>query len=87
MRTFEGQTPEIHYPCTWTFRIIGADEGALRVAVLEIIGETEHTLVLANQSSHGRFRSLELELVVRDDAHRLGIYEALGRHKAVRLVL
>jgi len=87
MRSFEGKKPEIDYPCPWSYRLIGRDEVALRRAVLGIIGGAEHTLVLVNESSAGRYRSLELELVVRDEAHRLGLFEALGRHPDVRFVI
>ena len=46
----------------------------------------ENTLV-ALESSGGRYRSLQLEVTVRDEAHRLGLFAALSKHPDVRFVL
>jgi putative lipoic acid-binding regulatory protein len=87
VRSFEGQHPEIDYPCPWSYRIIGADEGALRRAVVDILGDAEYTLERANRSSGGAYCSLELELVVQDEAQRLRIFDEIARHPEVRFVL
>lgn len=86
MRSFEDQKPEITYPCAWSYRVIGADEQRLREVIVEVVGDVEHSLRLAHESSHGRYRSLALEVVVRDEAHRNSIFTALGRHPDVRFV-
>lgn len=83
----DGRKPDITYPCPWTYRLIGADEQRVRSAVLEVIGTETHTLVLARESSAGRYRTLELELVVRDESHRLELFERFARHPDVRFVL
>ena len=84
--TFGNRKPEIDYPCTWAYRIIGPDELRMRDAVRQIIGDLEHSLTLGLESAHGKYRSLQLELVVRDEAQRLGIFEALKTHPDVRFV-
>lgn len=83
----DDQHPEIDYPCRWTYRIIGSDEARMRAAVAEIVGATEHTLVEGLQSSGGKYRSLQLDLLVVDDAQRLAVFAALGKHPDVRFVL
>ncbi len=86
MRTFDNEKPEISYPCAWSYRVIGADEVRLRAVILEVIGEADHSLRLANESSQGRYRSMNLEVVVRDEEHRNSIFAALGKHPDVRFV-
>lgn len=86
MRSFENEKPEISYPCAWSYRVIGADETRMRAVILAVIGDAQHSLRLANESAHGRYRSLALEVVVQDEAHRNSIFSALGKHPDVRFV-
>jgi hypothetical protein len=87
MTSFDGQRPDIEYPCQWGYRIIGEREDAIRDAVATIVGETEHMLERSNTSRTGRYCSLRLVLTVRDEAQRNAIFQALNEHDAVRLVL
>lgn len=84
---FDDRKPEIAYPCPWTYRIIGLDEAHLRVAVVEVVGETPHTLRPGNTSNGGKYRSLNLELQVEDETHRLRIFQTLSTHPAIRFVI
>lgn len=79
--------PEIEYPCPWTYRIICTDEEALRAAVITIVGHLAHTLVHVQTSASGRYQTLQLDLVVRDEAQRLSIFETLARHPSVRFMV
>jgi putative lipoic acid-binding regulatory protein len=81
-----GRKPQIDYPCTWAYRIIGLDELRMRSAVREIVGESEHSLTFGLESARGKYRSLQLELVVADEAERLRIFAALRSHPDVRFV-
>lgn len=83
----EGRKPQIDYPCTWSYRVIGMDEARMRAAVLEIVGAAEHTLTLERESSAGKYRALQLDLLVRDEAHRLLTFERLAKHPEIRFVL
>jgi putative lipoic acid-binding regulatory protein len=84
---FDGRKPDITYPCRWSYRIIGWDELRLRAVVAELVGSDEHTLLLARESSSGKYRTLQLELTVRDEQHRTWVFERLARHPDVRFVL
>lgn len=84
---FEGRKPEIAYPGPWTYRVIGFDEARLRVAVVEVIGDVPHTLRPANASTGGKYVSLGLELEVRDEAHRLRLFQSLSTHPEIRFVI
>lgn len=84
---FEGRKPEIDYPCPWTYRVIGLDEARLRVAVVEIVGDAPHSLRSGNTSGGGKYVSMGLEIEVRDEAHRLRIFESLSTHPEIRFVI
>jgi putative lipoic acid-binding regulatory protein len=82
----DGRKPEIDYPCTWSYRIIGADELRMRMAVREIVGAVEHELTMGLESAGGKYRSIQLELVVESEERRLSLFAALTRHPDVRFV-
>ncbi|MCY3004115.1 MAG: DUF493 domain-containing protein [Planctomycetota bacterium] len=83
----DGRRPEIDYPCLWTYRIIGWDEPRIRAAVAELIGELEYKLVLARESSTGKYRTLQLEITVRDEEHRHSLFARIAKHPDVRFVI
>lgn len=85
--TFEGREPEIHYPTVWAYRLIGEDEGAMRAAVIDVIGELDHELGVRNSSAGGRYLSLALELVVSSHEQRRAIFQGLAEHPAIRVVI
>ena len=78
---------EIEYPCRWGYRIIGTSREAIRAAIDEVVGDAEHSLDLSNTSASGKYVAFRLEVLVRDEGHRLGIYEALGDFGCVKIVL
>ena len=86
MQFLEGR-PEIDYPCPWSFKVIGRDETQIRDAIAEIVGEYAHTVTLSNHSAQGNYCSLNLEMVVIDEPHRIGTYTALVEHRSIKLVL
>jgi putative lipoic acid-binding regulatory protein len=83
----DDRRPEIEYPCPWSYRIVCSDEAAVRAAVPGIVGGETHTLVMVRESRAARYRTLELELVVRDQAHRDTVFQALQRIAGVRMLL
>ena len=85
--SFEGQRPEILYPCIWTYQLIAIDEEKLRAAVLEVIGDAPHALRSGHVSRGGKYRSLALEIRVEDEPERLRIFERLSKHPAIRFVI
>jgi putative lipoic acid-binding regulatory protein len=84
---FEGKSPEIDYPCTWGFRVMGESEGDLRAAVAVVMGRLEHEVDFGNRTAQGSYCSLHVRLVVHDEQHRNDIFTALTAHPAVRFVL
>ena len=86
MQRLEGR-PEIDYPCPWMFKVIGREEEHMRQAVAEIVGDHAYSLTFSNQSAHGKYCSLNLNMVVVDEPHRLNTFGALMHHKSIQIVL
>lgn len=79
--------PQIDYPCHWSYRIIGTDKSALRRAAADAAGGRPHTLTESNTSSGGKYRSLNLEVLVENEAERLEVFKCLQHDEAVKIVL
>jgi putative lipoic acid-binding regulatory protein len=78
---------ELDYPCAWTYTLIGSDEAVLFEVARRAAGACAHRLERSRRSKSGRYVSITLELVVRDEAQRLSIFDALRGSTAVRYVL
>lgn len=79
--------PLIEYPCQWSYLIIGSDEKALRKAISECAGGTDHRVSYSKRSSSGTYVSLNLEIVIHNEETRLGIYHSLSGNPLVKIVL
>ncbi len=84
---FDHEELDISYPCKWGYRIICTDETAVRAAVAGIVGEVGHSLIKSHTSKTGKYCSLQLELTVRDEEHRLEILRELQEVAEVKYVL
>jgi putative lipoic acid-binding regulatory protein len=85
--TLGDQTPEIEYPCAWSYRLIGDSEPNMRGVVGRILGESEYELVVSRESRTGKYVSLKLTVVVQNDVQRLMLYRRLSQDPVVRYVL
>ncbi len=83
----DSKNPIIEYPCRWIYKIIGSDNGKMRMAIKEIVSGHDYTVIPSNISKTGRYHSLNLEVLVDDEGHRTGIYDKLQNHPAVKMVL
>lgn len=80
-------SPEIHYPCRWSYKLIGRSETGLRAAVALVLGQQDYRLDRSNRSATGRYCSLALSIVVRDERERRWIGQTLHEHDDVTMVL
>jgi putative lipoic acid-binding regulatory protein len=85
--TTNNDKPKIDYPTSWSYRIVGTSEEAIRAHALALLEDVEHELVLHRRSSGGRYVSLNLSLVVQDEVQRLAIYNHFADHEAIRFVV
>jgi len=79
--------PEIEYPCTWTYKVIGEDRTVLREVIIEACSPHVVTINHSHSSSTGKYHSVNAELVIPDATTRLRIYEILKNNAAVKIVL
>ena len=79
--------PEIDYPCTWPYQVIGTSEEAVRAAVADAVPNRVYSLTLKNTSRTGKYSSLLLEITVDSEAQRLTIFHRIAEHPDVRVVI
>jgi hypothetical protein len=79
--------PEITYPCTWQYTIIGDDKHRIMEAIAEICAPVPVVITFSHSSSSGKYHSYNAEIEVRDEKARLGLYTALQHHPAIKVVL
>ena len=79
--------PDIDYPCSWSFKVIGNSRKELENAICETVGDRENLVSFSRSSSGGKFHSLNLELVVETEEDRNSIFTALSKHVSVKMVL
>lgn len=79
--------PNIDYPCQWLFKVIGSDYQAIETAIQEVVGEAPVKITVSNASSSGKYQSVNLEMEVTSEAHRLALYQNLGNCAAIKVVL
>lgn len=77
----------LEYPCSWVYKVIGGDGERLRAAIGEILEAREHLVTPSRTSRSGKYLSLDVEVVVRDEAERNAFYVAFKGHAAVVMVL
>ena len=80
-------TPKIDYPCIWQYKVIGMEREAVLAAISEHVGDVPYSLADSRMSSGGKYISMNLELTVYSDYHRLRLYQVLGDHPDVKVVL
>jgi putative lipoic acid-binding regulatory protein len=81
------EKPHLEYPCPWVYKIIGTDQDAMRSAVAEIVQGCPCRVSFSKQSETARYVSLNVELTVESESHRVDVYLALKAHPAVKMVL
>jgi putative lipoic acid-binding regulatory protein len=82
-----GSRPDIEYPCHWRYRVIGKDGLTLRAVIATILGDRQYSVADGNTSRGGKYRSLELDVVVDDEDTRLSIFYQLSWHADVAFVI
>jgi len=82
-----GERPEIDYPCTWVYKVIGEDCTLLTDVIISTCAPAEVVISHSQTSSKGKYHSLNAELIVTSEEVRLSIYEILKNAPAVKIVL
>lgn len=83
----EDQTLNLNYPCEWEYRVIGSDSTLLDEAIKDVMGARVFQCREGRQSDGGKWTTKVVTLEVQDEAERIGLYEELRTHEAVKIVL
>jgi len=83
----KGKKLELEYPCNWCYKVIGSDKESVSNAVKSIMDKREHKISDSNKSKNGKYVSMNLDLLVHNEADRNFIFEALKKHKDLKMVL
>ena len=81
------ERPEINYPTSWGFKLIGRDKEALLACIKEAMGEKEHLCSLGNASRTGKFHSYNASCTVDTKEERNRIFKYCQDHDAVDMVI
>lgn len=81
------EKPEIEYPCTWVYKVIGEDTDILRELIITACAPADVDITHSHSSSKGKYHSLNATLEVESEQMRLQIYGLLKTHPAVKIVL
>ena len=93
MKVLDGnmpERPEINYPTSWGFKLIGRDKEALLKCIKEImkeVGEKEHLCSLGNASKTGKFHSYNASCTVDTEEERNRIFKYFEDHDDVDMVI
>ncbi|MGA1941051.1 YbeD family protein [Arcobacter sp. YIC-310] len=78
---------KLNYPCNWKYKIVVLETINIKTVVTDVVSQREHKVNESNVSKKGKFKSYTLELLVHSDDDRKGLYENLGNHDDIKMVL
>ncbi|MGB3211887.1 MAG: DUF493 domain-containing protein [Desulforhopalus sp.] len=79
--------PEIEYPCTWVYKVIGEDCSLLKDIIVSACSPLSVKITHSHASSKGKYHCLNAELTVPTEEFRLKVYDALKGYPAVKIIL
>lgn len=79
--------PEIDYPCTWPYTVIGEDGDTLETILPAVLAGEVARVSRKRASRSGRYASFEVAVEVRDEMHRDAIFRDLQAVTCVKVVL
>lgn len=79
--------PDISYPCTWEYKVIGENQEKLKEVIREACAPLKPHISLSNISSSGRYYSLNATLEVADESTRLLIFDKIQKSSDVKMVI
>lgn len=78
---------ELNYPCKWLYKLVVLEKTDIKKVVESLIDKREHELKQSKVSSKGKYKSYSLELLVHNEDDRKELYNILGKHSDIKMVL
>ena len=85
--SFCQRKPDITYPCTWEYKVIGENQEQLRALIFKACDPAIPEIKLSNISSSGKYYSLNATLEVDSEEMRNSIFDKLHKHPSVKMVI
>ena len=81
------ETPEITYPCNWSYKIISSDKDYIAKTIPELLESREYEFAESNQSKTGKYTSFSVSLRVSSEKERDNIFNIFKCLPSVKMVL
>ena len=78
---------ELDYPCNWKYKLVIRHEQNIKKIIKEVLEDREHGVKPSKVSKEGKFKSYTLELLVHNDEDRKALYQVLGDHEHIKMVV
>jgi len=78
---------ELNYPCLWKYKVVLLETTKIKNILKDIFGQREHLMKESNVSKKGKYKSYSIELIVHNEDDRKELYELLGSHDEIKMVL
>ena len=78
---------ELDYPCNWKYKLVIRQEQNIKKIIKEVLDEREHGVKPSKVSKEGKFKSYTLELLVHNEEDRKALYQILGDHEHIKMVV
>lgn len=78
---------ELNYPCSWIYKLVVLETVNIKNTVTEVILEREHKISESNTSKKGKYKSYTLDIIVHNEDDRKCLYELLGNHKDIKMII
>ena len=75
------------YPCKWPYKVIGSDQALIQQEISAKLEGVQFDMNVSNQSKKGKYVSILVEVHVRSEKERIGIFDILKGIPTVRVVL
>jgi putative lipoic acid-binding regulatory protein len=84
---FEEKRPDIEYPCSWEYKVIGSDIDNVLSAIEDAASGLDYSVSPSNVSRNNKYFSVNMKIEVPNETTRDVIYSSLTKCKDVKLVL
>ena len=78
---------ELDYPCNWTYKLVVRKEQNINKIIKEVLEDRKHGVKPSKTSSKGKFKSYTLDCIVEDEEDRKALYQVLGDHEHIKMVV
>jgi len=79
--------PDIDYPTSWSYKLIGRNLDALVSCVKEVMKDKKHTCTQGHASKTGKFHSYNTTCTVETEEERNKIFKYFENHDDVDMVI